>query len=148
MGRAQLKSKRSGDWFENVIKFHASKQGMACEKIPSGAKWVGPNRTIAVRTPFDFILAFDGKCAVFDAKLINADRFPKSQIKPHQLKSLCAFGAVGISSGYVINFVKTNRVEFFSWEKLAALKTRDSLKSGDGLLLGDQQRFDLSLIFI
>lgn len=141
-----LLSKRTGDYFEKLIQYQANRVGCAFEKIPSGAKWISARRVIPMRTPFDFIVAKGGKCAVFDAKMIDSDSFPKSMIKPHQLKALLSFHRVGIPAGYVIAF-SCGWVEFFNADILFNLRHRQSLKAGTGVYLGERDCFDLTIIW-
>lgn len=141
-----LLSKRNGDYFEKLIQYQANRVGCVFEKIPSGAKWVGARRVIPMRTPFDFIIAKGGRCAVFDAKLIDSETFGRSMIKAHQLRSLLNFWRVGIPAGYVISF-SNGWVEFFNADVLFNLRHRQSLKVGTGLYLGTKDCFDLTLIW-
>lgn len=139
-------ARANGEFFERLVMFHARRLGFHIEKIPSGARWIGPNRVMPVKTPFDFIAAKNKKTIIFDAKCINKDSFSKSEIKLHQAMSLMRFESIGIVAGYLIYFVPVNRVCFYFASELLNLKSRQSLKSDNGIFLGGNDDFDLSLV--
>jgi hypothetical protein len=91
---------------------------------------------VPAKSPFDFILAKDGKVILCDAKSLDATTFTRSACKPHQIESLAGFEMSGLTAGFIVWLRKTDEVVFFKASQLKALPPRCSLKVSDGISLG------------
>lgn len=133
------RARNFGQSFEDHFKKTVEQNGGICVKIPSGGRVVGTGHKkifVKMKSPFDFVVAKDGLACVLDCKTLEADTFPFSAIKRHQLKSLYECSR-HIPSGYVVWFRVSDQVCFFPSELLLALKPRQSLRPQDGFLLGN-----------
>lgn len=141
-----LKAKQNGDMFEKILEINAHRSGYEIIDIPNGALWIGPNKIIPKKSPFDYVFVSPERCIFTDAKTIAQKTFPHSLIKPHQLKALKKIWAKGHRSGYVINFSILNLTAFFTADQLWQLQKGQSLGPDQGLVIGTNDRFDLNLI--
>lgn len=91
---------------------------------------------VPAKSPFDFILAKNGRVILCDAKSIDAKNFSKSSCKPHQIDSLYGFEMSGLTAGFIVWLRAVDQVVFFQASKLKDLPPRCSLKTSDGILLG------------
>ena len=98
---------------------------------------------VPAKSPFDFIIAKNGKAVFFDAKSLDATTFTRSACKPHQIDSLAGFEMSGLTSGFIVWLRQSNEVVFFRASQLKALPPRCSLKSSDGILLGSIETLTL-----
>jgi len=106
-----------GRSLETVI--DASQRNVVCiTKIPSGAKWIGPRKMVATKSPVDFmgVVCGTGRAIVFDAKtcnlarsfpVSNADHFPE-----HQREFLIRHGRAGAIAGLL---VESTRMGAYFW---------------------------------
>ena len=144
---AGARAKHEGQLFEARFKHLSWVSGWHCEQIPSGCKWLGKNRIVGVPTPFDFLLCKAGRVIFCDVKSINDDKFSYSKLERHQVKSLSMIGEQTLPAGYIINFRPIGSYYFFSWDQLAGLKPRESLKPVYGICVGDDNGLTLGNIF-
>ena len=129
------KAKASGRLFENILSSRCARAGIKFEQLPSGCRWIG-KMAVPAKSPFDFILAKDGKVILCDAKSLDATTFTRSACKPHQIESLAGFEMSGLTAGFIVWLRKTDEVVFFKASQLKALPPRCSLKVSDGISLG------------
>lgn len=141
---AGLKAKRNGDNFEALFEARCRMYDVHYEKVPNGCKQVAPNRVIRVRTPFDYILAFEGKSAVVDLKSCEARSFGFSKIVPHQLQALKNL-SIGMIAGYVVK--NPEGVFYVPFQILQNCKSGTSIELGLCEKLGEEFKFNPSLIF-
>lgn len=141
-----LLAKRRGEQFEGFFESRTKAQSIVCIRIPDGCKQIAASRIIRVKTPFDYILAFNGKVCFCDLKSMDSDRLVHSKIEDHQLKALKELKPHALG-GYICFFRDTKRFVFFSTEKLEQLRERSSLGEDDGLLLGDLLIHDFTRVF-
>lgn len=141
---AGLKAKRNGDNFEMLFEARCRIFNVHFERVPNGCKQVAPNRVIRVRTPFDYILAFNGKSAVVDLKSCEARSFGYSKIVPHQLQALKNL-SVGMIAGYIVN--NFEGVFFVPVQMLLCCKPGSGIDLRQCELLGKDSKFNPSLIF-
>lgn len=151
------KAKASGDRFENMIVATAHVRGISILKIPSGAKWTRQgSKTVVIpmKSPFDFIAAFQGKTAFFDAKSTKEKTFSFSKIDRSQVKNLMTMAANGSTCGYLIVFLDESEIwgeaVWFTIFQVNAIKHGESLKPDMGKKLGKTTsvvQFNLEAIF-
>lgn len=98
---------------------------------------------VPAKSPFDFIIAKNGKVVFFDAKSLDATTFTRSACKPHQIESLAGFEMSGLTSGFIVWLRQSNEVVFFKASQLKGLPPRGSLKVSDGILLGSVETLTL-----
>lgn len=142
---AGLRAKRNGDNFETLFESRCRMYDVHYEKVPNGCKQVAPNRIIRVRTPFDYILGFEGKSAVVDLKSCEGSSFGFSKIVPHQLQALKNL-SVGMIAGYIIN--NSNGVFFASVQILLSCKSGQGINLESCERIGENFKFNPSLIFV
>jgi penicillin-binding protein-related factor A (putative recombinase) len=138
-----LKSKRQGETFETVIKIAASKQKISYLKIPTGCEMKRTAyglKTFMVKSPFDFIMAFNKKVLFFDVKSTKSDHFVRSSIDMDQVDSMHKLHEQGLPTGLIIFFNADNRLtasgHFFSLNKILELKKGESLRPNSESLIG------------
>ena len=144
------KAKAKGDIFELILQSQSKRDKISFVKIPSGCAWRRTQfgvKPMPVATPFDFMCGKTGRAIFFDAKQMGNDRFNYSLIKQHQVRKLLELEQQNFCAGYVIYFDTVDRIEFFTATQLIAVKRRESLKVGEGLLLGSVQNFSLLPLF-
>lgn len=141
---AGLRAKRNGDNFETLFEARCRMYDVHYERVPNGCKQIAPNRIIRVRTPFDYILAFDGKSAVVDLKSCEARSFGFSKIVPHQLQALKNL-SIGMIAGYVVN--NLDGVFFVPVQMLLSCNPGSGIDLRQCESLGKEIKFNPSLIF-
>lgn len=94
---------------------------MAVTRIPDGCKRVGPKRLIQVKTPWDYVLSYNGKTAVIDTKSTANASFSNSKIEGHQVQAMLSHSAHGTIGGYVVWLRLENQVIFVPATRLATL---------------------------
>ncbi len=145
--RAGWLAQKMGGAFENHFVARALMQGFQVTEIPDSCRQMR-NKIIRVPSPFDLILhgTIQGvkRSAFIDLKRTESKTFSYSKIIPHQLQALLATNKGG-EAGYVVEM--NGVVVFFDVEALHKLKPRESLKMGDGVLLGVKGHFDVMNIF-
>jgi penicillin-binding protein-related factor A (putative recombinase) len=146
-------AKVSGERFERLISSVAAHERMACIQIPAGSRTVRSPRgqlvNIGIRSPFDFIVAWQGACAFFDTKSTESLTFAASLIKNHQLYALQKLEDQGMMAGYLILFDRQS-AGFVRWvpaHVLASKKRGESVSIKDGWGLGTQFSLSLKPIF-
>lgn len=91
---------------------------------------------VPAKSPFDFILAKNGRVVLCDAKSLDATTFTRSACKPHQIESLAGFEMSGLTAGFIVWLREADQVVFFKASQLKGLAPRCSLKISDGIQLG------------
>lgn len=110
-----MKAFHAGKQFEQIFSHVASNAGLTVVRIPDGCRVVGRNKLIRVKSPFDYILAKPGKVAFIDTKTFAANRCAINNPKlfePHQIGTLSRFCELGIQSGFLIWFRKSDELGF------------------------------------
>lgn len=111
---AGRKSQAKGQGFEHFIMDRFQRFGWMVKRVPSGAKWVGRNRIIPIKSPFDFLAIKNGICIFFDAKRTSAKSLPSSMIKQHQQDHLQDCLDWGCAAGFVVHFEARKEIWFYS----------------------------------
>lgn len=140
---AGKKAKARGDIFENAFRAAAYRAYFKPIQIPMGAKFVGKDRMIRVRTPFDFVLIHRKGTVFLDTKISLKKTFSYTQCTPHQVAELMEIERLGHLAGYVVYFSELNRIVFFHSHKLTRLQLGMSLRPEDGEDLGSLQTLNL-----
>jgi penicillin-binding protein-related factor A (putative recombinase) len=135
-----------GFGFEEIFRKRALSEGICPVRIPDSCKQISHTKFIRVKSPFDFVIAKNGKSAFIDCKTYKTSRLTYSDIDKHQLENLLSLGQHS-AAGYVVWFRNEDQVVFFSWSIMSDLKPKNSLQALDGLVLGDIGNFYLSEIF-
>ena len=136
------RAKASGRQFENILAAMCARSRIKFEQLPSGCRWIG-KMAVPAKSPFDFILAQNGRVILCDAKSIYAATFTRSACKPHQIDSLYAFEMSGLTAGFIVWLRAVDQVVFFKASQLKDLPPRCSLKSSDGIQLGSVKALTL-----
>lgn len=131
------KANAVGSTFENWLLTAFNHVGIAAIKFPLGARRVGPQTLIQVKTPFDMILSQPHAPAGFiDAKHCADKNFTYSRIDENQADHLSMLHDHGHIAGYVVLFTATNDIVFFNGAQLRELRARESLSLEQGKSLG------------
>lgn len=143
------RNKRSGDFFENQLHKCSLRDGWNVIKIPMGARMLGHNKMVRVRTAFDFVMTKPNNQAVFlDMKTVQSKTFSSSKITEHQVEALMKLHNQGYKAGYVVNYSELNTTVFYTAKQLYLLHKGTSLKPQDGIALGDNLNIRLDMIFV
>lgn len=125
-------------------------QVVAITRMPDGCRVVGRNKLMRVKTPFDWIVTFNGLSVFVDTKTTLEDSFAHSKIEPHQVNEMAKHEAAGTRAGYVIWLRKTDVVFYIGACALQTLmKTRGSIEPSNPncITLGSSNRMDVTLIW-
>jgi len=147
--RIGWKAQKLGSQFEMFLEHACKFSRVDCVRIPDGCRKVRAGsgiRLLAVKTPFDYILAFKGRVAFLDTKSCGSDRFPYSRVEAHQLEALRKLGRHAIA-GYLVYFSESKIICFFSWSRLLDLKPRQSLGISDADLAQGAHTVNIAELF-
>lgn len=120
-------AQREGDGFENLFRAFCTRKGVQCLRIPNGARIVRTPRglkAIPIRSPFDWVLGFNGQAALIDSKSTGERTFSYSSIVPHQLEALEMLAPHVAASGYVVYFRQSHKVIFMPTALLRSIGPR------------------------
>lgn len=144
-----LRAKRNGQNFEMRFMAACNRYGVSATRIPDGCRRVGARQLIPVKSPFDFVLSYQGKSAMIDTKSYS-DKMPHSGINEDQVRSMLGHELQGSIAGYVI-YLREEDVMVFTPASalLAKLKVRGSIGIDDpqSVRLGTPGEFKPRLIF-
>lgn len=140
-------AKSRGANFEAILEREALRYGWKVIPILMGCKQVSATKIIKARNPFDFVFIRKGKVIFCDAKTTKTSAFGYTAIKEHQLKALLDCENEGQTAGYIVNFTSNDITVFFSAGQLDRLQPRQSLKPGDGVVLGLNSIIKLDRLF-
>lgn len=96
-----IHAKKQGNNFESIFEQACRRRGVIATRFPDGCRTVGKGQLLRVKTPWDWILSFAGKCAFIDTKTC-AGRFPYSHIETHQVIEMSRHEENGLIAGYAI----------------------------------------------
>lgn len=140
-------AKAQGLQFEKILEFNAKCQDILFVRMPDGCKTVSRTRIIRVRTPFDYVLVYNGISVFIDCKSFDSDRITHSQLVDHQIDSLKQINEKGCTSGYLVWFRKENAVCFAPISRLSRLTPGQSLHGSETIYLGSIEEFYLGRLF-
>lgn len=147
-----IKSQAFGVLFESLFETACKARGVHVTRIPDGCRSVG-KKIIRVRTPWDWVLSYEGKTALIDTKTVSGRKFSYSGIVDHQMNELCYHAEQGTLGGYIIWLRQTDEVLFVrSNHLLKSYGQRGSFGLGDlkSDVLGylRDRTFDIRKIFL
>jgi penicillin-binding protein-related factor A (putative recombinase) len=132
-------ARNRGSSFENTLHGEFLRHGWTVTKIPLGAKQIGANKLIRVKTDFDFVFAKEGKAMFIDAKITKAKAYGCAAVTDHQINKLYDFEKQGFTAGYIICFSELKTTVFYRASQLRQLRDRSSLKPEDGVCIGNDR---------
>lgn len=141
-------AKRRGSAFEDMLMTVGYRTGWEVLRIEDGCKKGFMGRSIPVSQLFDFIAVKTNQCLFFDAKSTSDKYFAYSEIDRLQLINLLKTESQGFTSGYIVYFILSDSVVFFSAKQLSLIKSKQSIKPEEGIHLGGLIIHDLSLLFV
>lgn len=139
-------AKSIGNSFEQTLFNGAKIRGWTVVRIPDGCRRIGTSQLIQVPTPFDFIIAKQGRVIFLDTKTIKDSAFAYSMINPVQVHTLLGLENEGHLAGYLIYFRDCERISFIRASTLSNLRTRHSLGPDDGIDIGSIHEMKLDNI--
>lgn len=123
--KAGRKKHKAGSTFENIVRKSADESGgLVClERVPNGAKWIGPNKTIPVPSPFDFAgTVRGGRAIMFDAKSLSEGyasfRMSSTPSGRKQLPRLRRHAQAGAIAGFLVRCERHNDVRWIDASKM------------------------------
>ena len=143
-------SKKIGNGFENLFEAESIRSGIKTVRVPDGCRRIphpGGVRLIPVKSPFDFILSYNGRAAFVDTKSIGAKYFSHNKITEHQMQALLCLERDGHVAGYVVNFDHWKQVVFFPASRLNLTDPNNSMRVEDGVPLGSVFQLRLRNLF-
>lgn len=143
------KAQHNGAQFEALFATACARQAIIATRIPDGCKQTKIG-LIRVKSPFDWVLSFNGTTALIDTKTIAGKSFPNSLIDTHQALTLVRHDIEGTKAGYVMWLRQTDEFVYVSAKILCqAMQSRGSLgPDTPGVKkLGINPLVDLKLIF-
>lgn len=146
---AGRRAQHTGNAFEQMFETACYRQSIQFTRVPDSCKQLA-TRIIRIKSPFDYIITYQGVTAVIDTKTKDADTFPNSMIDEDQVNNLAKHDQRPTRSGYVVYLRKAERIIFIPVKLLANLiGVRGSVdQCSDGVLdLGNLQGYDLRKIF-
>lgn len=104
-------NQKSGTDFEG--KFYAAcyVKGIAITRVPDGCRQAGPHKIVRVKSPFDWIISYNGKTALIDTKSTSRP-LANSAIDQNQVSEMMKHWGRGVRAGYVVWFREEDRVMF------------------------------------
>lgn len=152
------KAKKNGDVFENIFKSMCVRHNISVTRIPNGCEVVcgfdpriGGPRVKLVKSPWDFVLSYNGRVALLDTKTCS-NNFGNSAIDHNQVDAMIEHRPHAIG-GYVIWQRDVDVVYFIEAECLRSRKgTRGSINYATDVSrhnwLGGINGFDLRRLFL
>lgn len=141
-----MHSKKEGNQFERIFELEAKRTLIGVQKINSTSTMT-KGGWVFLKSPYDFILAYQGQAAIIDTKTYQSDILNHSALDQDQLRSLENMDIHGLPAGYVVWFRQSNKVVFFPVQVLLNLNQEHSLKPEDGELLGSIETMNLRKLF-
>jgi len=148
--RAGRIAQKVGGQFEIILASRARSAGIECIRIPDGCKMVRGSKGYSLKrvpTPFDYVMLYNNKTIVLDAKTVEGKSFTYSSIITHQLQSLSRCEHHVHRSGYIVWHRDIDALAFYSATLLRNLRPRDSLNIKDGIDLGSLSKSNLARLF-
>jgi len=147
-----LKAKAYGQMFEQIFLMACRRDQVGVTQIPDSCKQISSTKIARVKSPFDFILTYQGHSAVIDTKTTEHDTFSRSDIVEHQVKSLLVHEMAGGFGGYVIWFRGMDQIIFMPASNLNTLKRAGlgssiNVLNSNAISLGSSHDFQLVRLF-
>lgn len=144
------RAQSNGAIFEAMFFTATARQGMTATRIPDGCKQLPNRRIIRVKTPFDWLLAHNGRAIVCDTKRTDSKGLRHSLIDHFQVHHLLLNYARGINAGYVVWLATQDITYFIPAPRLSkGLTTRGMIGPDDPdvTVIGNGRVMDLAKVF-
>lgn len=143
------KAQRAGRGFEEAFARRCSYCALlAYNRVPDGCRTLGARKLIRVKTPYDWVLTFEGQTALLDTKTFDIARLLPSKIESHQMKAMLEHELMGATAGYVIYFRPVEEVRFAPASVLKTIfETGKGCEFTSLLPLGKYPAFDPRRVF-
>jgi len=133
--QAGLKAKREGQNWERSFEINCTEADIRFIRIPDGCKQLGRFKLIRVKSPFDYLISYNGKTACIDLKSFGTGtRLTYSHINQNQLIALLNMRRDCLT-GYVVFFRSVGKVVFYDSLLMNKLSKGESLEISQGHLL-------------
>lgn len=146
------KAKAYGQMFEKLFDMACKRHGIGVTQIPDSCKQISGSKIMRVKSPFDWVMSYQGHSAMIDTKTTEHDTFSRSDIVEHQVKELLVHEMGGTLGGYVIWFRAMDQIVFMPASTLNTLKRSGigasiNARHVDAILLGSSHDFQLVRLF-
>lgn len=142
--------KRGAD-FEEIFKKLAGFQGILVLNNWLTGRYIffkGQRQFQVIKGELDFkAIQRDGTVAYIDCKCFLDERFPYSVLDQHQIDRALMYGEWNVPSGFVVMFMKVNKLVFFTGLMISRKGPGSSFGWEDGIQLGSMTKCDLNIIF-
>jgi penicillin-binding protein-related factor A (putative recombinase) len=138
------KKYHNGKLYEQIFYTTCLSKRMACTRIPDGCEVKGMGKLVRVKSPFDWVVSFEGQTALIDTKSLSSGNLTPSKINDNQVAELLKHQAQGVCAGYVVFFTHKNSCVFYRADRLAAILRREKVSGQD---LGPLNGFNPKLIW-
>lgn len=143
------RNREIGSCFERDFERQARLNGLFVRKNELTARHTYNQRAILTKSELDFTLIrpSDGRVAWVDTKAFDRDRVPKSKFNDRQVERALRYNELKVPSGFVVLFIPTREIVFYTGRQIAGAPPRTSFLSGHGVSLGKLEDFAVGLIF-
>lgn len=142
------KSQKKGNAFEKLVMENGWRNKYSVIRIPNGSRRIGAHAIIPIKSPFDFVVVKKKFIVFLDAKTCGKKYFEHSSIKEKQIQHLYSLYLQEHVSGYLVRFELENKTVFFDAKLLKSrIGIRGSLKSDEGVCIGDSLNFNFDILF-
>lgn len=138
-----VEARRQGKVFEQRLELYARAQKVEVVRLPDGCKQVGPKGIVRVKSPFDFILGFNGSTAMIDTKSTGESTLTLKEMPAHQVNAMLKL-AKHSRAGFLVWFRRYDTVNFFDINTMIRL---GKMRFDSGQPIGPGTKFDLKKIF-
>lgn len=132
-----------GKSFEEIFQYRCNATGVKVTRIPDGCRQVGRGKLIRVKSPFDWIISWEGKTAFVDTKAYSGGAYyPPSLVDQNQVTEFEKHRAAGsiTAAGYLVHLRKSSSIVWIPSYELADLSL-NTLKNSQHSI-GDVYTFD------
>lgn len=148
---AGRKAQNKGKGFETFLERACWAQGIVAIRIPDGCRKINGGfgrlpKLLPVKSPFDWILGFEGRVVCLDTKNLGDKRLAYSALKQHQVQALWSLGKHCVA-GYLVFFNELGMLSFFNGATLKKLCSGDSLGIEDAQITQRIDSIDLRELF-
>ncbi len=147
MSNSQAPDNRDqGASFEDVFYKQAQLQGFLILKNHTTCRFIPGGRAIVIREgELDFkLITNEGRTGFFDCKCFQGDSFTYSMLDEKQIERSLLYSEWNIPSGFIVYFMKTNKVYLFRGDHIYGKGPRSRFDHADGKLLGTIFQFKIN----
>ena len=125
---AGKKAKAQGKIFEDIFEracLALAEGGLVCTRVPDGCRQVGRDhrgmpRLVRMKSPWDWVVTWNGTTALFDTKSKGSKAFGFSDVDGDQARELWKHEDAGGVAGYVVWLRESGNVIFIPAHMLVA----------------------------